>query len=549
MPSGNIGITAMRATVRGVRAPAWRHATRCTNASHRCELGRGRAGRVASPAPWRGGPRSGGRRSGRSASRDALSSSENSIAPPPSSGTYPDSVFTAGGSALYGALPSVPVLAASLPASGESVKMSASVPDTPATGRPAPNGSVGECRASSPTNSAARGPVVVAQPRAVGDHDARHRQPRRRSSVDVITAMPASRVPAPPLANAELLDQQLGRVVVARREHLLDDVAHRRRLHRAEHRVRRRGAVPSDGAAADGDAPCVQQLRQLGRRRQRRVGGPLRVAGDAGVVDDQRVVRAGLDAADVVDPARREVLVVVARAVADHPPWICVTPAAASASASASSDVGVVTGLGSFATGYVELVEQRVAAADEVEVAGDDAADRRRGGPHLRRVPVVGAEHLEGDVAGRAASGCWPGSAACRRAPRRPGRRRPRPTTHDGVVQRRRELGDRGLERRQADVAATARRAPDGTTAAASPASATAAGGATVDRRRRLVGRRRSPPPTATAANSTAPGTSASTTSTTIGLSARRRRERHDRAITRPVGPGSGRRGRGGRGR
>ena len=41
--------------------------------------------------------------------------------------------------------------------------------------------------------------------------------------------------------------------------------------------------------------------------------GPELVAEHAGVVDEQRVVRAGLDAADVVDPAGVVELVVVAR--------------------------------------------------------------------------------------------------------------------------------------------------------------------------------------------------------------------------------------------
>ncbi len=74
---------------------------------------------------------------------ETLNGKVTATAPPPSTGRYPDSDFTAGGSALYGALPSVPVLACSRPLTGESVKMSARVPDTPATGSPAPRASVG----------------------------------------------------------------------------------------------------------------------------------------------------------------------------------------------------------------------------------------------------------------------------------------------------------------------------------------------------------------------------------------------------------------------
>ena len=86
----------------------------------------------------------------------------------------------------------------------------------------------------------------------------------------------------------------------------------------------------------------------------------------------------GLDAADVVDPARGEELVVVAAAVADD---------GALDALHAGRDDGVGEGVERRRVGdRVGVVlhrirragQQRVAAADEVEVAGDRPAARRR---------------------------------------------------------------------------------------------------------------------------------------------------------------------------
>ena len=184
--------------------------------------------------------------------------------------------------------------------------------------------------------------------------------------------------------------------------------------------------------------------------------------------------------------------------------------------------------------------QQRVAATDEVHVAGQHAAGRRCRRPQLGGVGEVAARAPPARRHRRAASGCSPGSPARRRARSRPARRRQR---------RRRTTG-------ASSVAAKASTSCWNEARLRSRASTPGAAAERQQRRRQRRGRRRSAatsvggrrrrvaalgpcrPPIATARTGRRVGTSARATSTTTGLSADRRA-----GLTAASGSGGGRRG------
>ena len=219
----------------------------------------------------------------------------------------------------------------------------------------------------------------------------RRRSPRpssadpSRLSVDGHTAEPGvAGARPPPLATPSSFTSSSAVLLSLVEQHLLDDVGHRRRLHRAQRRRRRRRRAAGRrrrrrrcrGRSAAGSA----RWRRRRPGRSARCGSPVTRAS----LTSRASYGPGLDAADVVDPARREVLVVVARCRRRRRrPGSASRRRPTTASASASSGVGVVTGFGIVGHRIRRARQQRVAAADEVQVAGDHPAGRRRG----RRAP------------------------------------------------------------------------------------------------------------------------------------------------------------------
>ena len=190
--------------------------------------------------------------------------------------------------------------------------------------------------------------------------------------------------------HADLAGQQLGREVVARREHAGDDVGERRRGDRADLASRPAGVVPVVDVA-DGDAALARAAPRAARRRCS-AGSSTRVVPGVAVVDGERAERA-----DVVDVARlpvgQEAHVVVAAVVADDR---AVTDVDARSRRSrrrahASGVIGSVAVRG--VSRRPRLVrgrrEHRVTGADEVERC------RRVGRARTRHERVVGAERGE----------------------------------------------------------------------------------------------------------------------------------------------------------
>ncbi len=277
------------------------------------------------------------------------------------------------------------------------------------------------------------------------------------ASVCWITAKPGIASPAATARDPELLDEHLGRVVVARAEHLRHDIGDRCRRHRRDRGRFGRGDA-GGRRTADRHATLGEQRGELARRTLGWVARPGWITGDASVVDDERVVRAGLDATDVVAPAGREPLVVVARAVSDD--------RAVDALHTGGDDrvselverrrrrhrVGVV------ADRVLAARQQRVAATDEVEVSGHDTCLRRHG-PDLGRVRRVRTEDLERNSADEQLLVAGGDHRAV-------GTGRPDRDTVEGDgdarrgIERGAEVGDRLLERRQAELASERRRSP-----------------------------------------------------------------------------------------
>ena len=184
--------------------------------------------------------------------------------------------------------------------------------------------------------------TAPSRPRAAARRSARPRPSTGRR----IASMPAAVVPEPD--DLEHRSPSPASRRCCRRWSCSISCTHRRqRLRRHRGDLGPRTAPSRPRLPADRDAALSEQVGEHARRR--RAPGRRRDIGDRrgrpSVVHQQRVDRAGLDDADVVVPRRREALVVVAAAVADHAARsLRVTPAATTASASASSRVTLIGG-------------------------------------------------------------------------------------------------------------------------------------------------------------------------------------------------------------
>ena len=159
-------------------------------------------------------------------------------------------------------------------------------------------------------------PVEERQSRAVDEADTRERDAGLREQARDDADAGCRRAPAG-LHGAELLDEHLGREVVAHAVHPVHDRGERRRVDRPE----RHGVVA--GRAVGGARPRRGRLRARAPSEELRSGEcrvVRRVAADAAAVDDERRERRRLVDVERGLPARRRATRVEPRLVAEHAP-------------------------------------------------------------------------------------------------------------------------------------------------------------------------------------------------------------------------------------
>ena len=316
---------------------------------------------------------------------------------PDASGTNPASDVTSR---------SEPVLAFNRPARAGVSSRRCSVPVRPATARPSPSGDVGPASSSTRTSwsqlirlpSSSPEPSVTAEPSASSPS---------ASARDRTTARPASVVPASPATRPSSFTSSSPVLVVAEGQQLGHHVGQRRPVDLRD-RGRALGRRSFAGEGADLDAPGLQQPGEGGRRGQRRAVGPStqRVLVGAelvvvAVVDREGAQRAGLALGDVaLRPGRHRTGLVVAGLVAHDPAGHDLHAGRRHPVGELVERrrVGVVAGAPDEAVGVGR--QERVAVADQVEVADDGTVDRRGRGHDARREAVVGAELVERDRGG-----------------------------------------------------------------------------------------------------------------------------------------------------